>query len=35
MNMDWMRLTRAYAAQMALGCAAFVAAGAAWSFQLP
>jgi zinc protease len=30
-----MRLTRGWTAQLAVGCAAFVAAGAAWSFQLP
>jgi zinc protease len=30
-----MRLTRGFAAQVAVGVAAFVATGAAWSFQLP
>src|SRR5205823_3970118 len=35
MNMNWMNLTRGVAAPMALGCAAFLAAGQAWSFQLP
>jgi zinc protease len=33
--MDWMKLTRGWAAQAAVGCAAFVAAGAALAFQLP
>jgi zinc protease len=33
--MDWMKSTRGWAAQLAVGCAAFVAAGAALAFQLP
>jgi zinc protease len=35
MDMNWMSWSRGFAAQMALGCAAFAATGAAWSFALP
>ncbi|GAB3401714.1 M16 family metallopeptidase [Massilia agilis] len=33
--MDWMKIARGFVAPVAVGCAAFLAAGAAWSFQLP